>query len=163
MHPILLASLLLLAACTPKDTTRSPNQAATPDTLCFQQITGRDTTSLNLVLADSLVTGFLTLRPYEKDQAQGSLIGTRNGETLTADWQRAGEGITQTHALTLTLSGDTVRWREGERVEQDGKWVLKTPDAGFEYVLTKTDCARPSPYCHSTSETPMPMVVWLWL
>jgi len=92
---------------------------------------------------DSLVTGFLTLRPYEKDQPQGSLSGTRSGEAITADWQRAGEGITQTHALNLRLSGDTLRWREGERVEEAGKWVLKTPDAGFEYVLTKTDCARP--------------------
>lgn len=145
-HSILLAALLLsalLTRCTSKDTTRSPNQTTTPDTLCFQQITGRDTTSLNLVLTDSLVTGFLALRPYEKDQAQGTLTGTRSGETLIADWERSGEGVTQTHALSLTISGDTVRWREGERVEQDGKWVLKTPDAGFEYVLPKTDCARP--------------------
>ncbi|MBC8152570.1 MAG: hypothetical protein H7Z72_06630 [Bacteroidetes bacterium] len=146
-QPSLLAALLLpalLTSCTSKDSTRSSAQtAAIPDTLCFQQVVGRDSTTLTLVLNDSLVTGFLSLRPYEKDQAQGSLSGTRSGETITADWQRSGEGVTQTHALNLTLSGDTLRWREGERVEQDGKWVLKTPSAGFEYVLPKTDCARP--------------------
>lgn len=147
IHPCLtLLASALLTACEPKKPAASVEtttaSTAAPDTRCFQQITGRDSTLLRLVVQDRLVTGFLALRPYEKDRAEGEITGTRSGDTLTADWQRAGEGGTQTYALTLTLTGDTVRWREGERVEQAGKWVLAKPGAGFEYVLAKTNCGR---------------------
>lgn len=136
----------LLAACDSKKQPAATGEAtaataAAPDTLCFQQVVGRDSTLLRLVVQDSLVSGSLALHPYEKDRAEGTLTGTRTGNTITAEWQRGGEGVTQAHVLTLTMTGDTLRWREGERVERAGKWVLKTPNSGYEYVLTKTACA----------------------
>jgi hypothetical protein len=140
----LLLAAGLLSACESKKPAASANEASTAptaaDTMCYQQVVGRDSTLLRLVVRDSLVTGFLAIRPAEKDRAEGTLTGTRSGDTITADWQRQGEGQTQTHALTFTMTGDSVRWREGERVRQGGKWTLKNPAAGYEYRLTKTDC-----------------------
>ncbi|GAB4025910.1 hypothetical protein [Spirosoma koreense] len=111
-----------------------------PDTLCFRQVVGRDSTTLQLIIRDSVVTGQLNVLPFEKDRAQGAIQGTLKNNQIIADWQRSGEGVTQSYAVALTLKGDSVTWREGERVEKGGKWILKNPGQGYEYVLMKTDC-----------------------
>lgn len=142
--------LFLLAECggrstqTESTTDSTGTSAATKitqlDTLCFRQVVGRDSTTLRLVIQDSTVTGELRVLPYEKDRAQGSIQGTLRTNQIVADWQRSGEGVTQPYEVVFTLKGDTVTWREGERVEKQGKWVLKNPDQGYTYVLTKTEC-----------------------
>lgn len=107
---------------------------------CFRQVAGRDTTTLFLMINGSDVTGELAVLPFEKDRARGPIRGTlRNGQ-IQADWQRSGEGVAQTYEVTFTMKGDRVTWREGARVEKQGKWVLKTPGQAYEYVLTKADC-----------------------
>ncbi len=121
-------------------TTVSDASAQQSDSLCFRDILSRDTTSLQLVLTGDRASGQIDINPYEKDRARGSFTGTRSGNTITADWQRSGEGMTETYALTLTLSGDSISWGEGERVHQQGKWVLKQPDGTYRYRLAKTAC-----------------------
>ncbi|GAB4035591.1 hypothetical protein [Spirosoma gilvum] len=116
---------------------QSANQ---PDTLCFRQIVGRDSTLLQLVRNGSSVTGELAILPFEKDRARGSIKGIQTGQQITADWQRSGEGITQTYEVIFTLKGDSIIWREGERIEKQGKWILKDPSQSYEYVLMKTNC-----------------------
>ncbi|WP_128547625.1 hypothetical protein [Larkinella soli] len=111
-----------------------------PDTLCFQQVTGRDTTRLRLRISGTTVTGELAMLPYEKDRAAGPLSGTLENQVIRAEWQRSGEGVTQPYVMVFTLKGDAVTWREGERMEKDGKWVLKQPEQGYENRLTKADC-----------------------
>lgn len=110
------------------------------DTVCFRQVVGRDTTALRLVINGSEVTGELAILPYEKDRARGLVNGTLTNNQIRADWQRSGEGVTQVHELTFTLTGDAITWREGERVEKQGRWVLKEPKTGFDYKLLKTEC-----------------------
>lgn len=117
--------------------------SATPDTLCFRQIMSRDTTTLSLTINGDQVSGYLDNKPYEKDRAQGPFQGTVSGSTIQADWQRSGEGTTQPYTLDLTLKGDSISWLEGERLEKQGKWILKDPKAGYNYVLTKIDCSTP--------------------
>ncbi|GAB4005713.1 hypothetical protein GCM10028808_06150 [Spirosoma migulaei] len=147
-----IALLFLLTSCgqrsaktesaTLGDSTVRTNavEKTLPDTLCFRQIVGRDSTTLQLVIKDSIVTGELDVIPFEKDRARGSIHGTRTNNQIQADWQRSGEGVTQAYEVVFTLKGDSVIWRDGERVEKEGKWVLKNPAQGYEYVLLKTDC-----------------------
>ena len=78
--------------------------------------------------------------PAEKDKARGSLTGTLTGQQIVADWQRAGEGMTQVHEVRFTLAGDSLRWREGARIEKGGKWVLVNPQQGYQYALSKVPC-----------------------
>lgn len=141
---LLLPLTFCLISCgdrsTKTDTSASSQVSALPDTLCFRQIMGRDSTLLQLVFTDSLVTGELAVLPFEKDRARGPITGTRSGNEITANWQRSGEGVTQPYQLNFTLEGDSISWREGERIEQAGKWVLKDPGQGFQYTLAKTDC-----------------------
>lgn len=95
---------------------------------------------LRLTMNGSTVTGELAVLPFEKDRAVGPLSGTLANGEIRADWERSGEGVTQPYEVVFTMKGDTITWREGERVEKQGKWVLKNPDQGYQYVLTKANC-----------------------
>lgn len=114
--------------------------ATASDTLCFQQVVSRDTTTLKLVINGQQASGYLDNKPYEKDRARGAFTGTVDNNVIRVDWQRSGEGQTQVYPLNFTRNGDTISWYEGERIEQQGKWVLKDPKAGYKYVLTKITC-----------------------
>lgn len=148
---LLLTLLLFLYGCNQRSTktesapTDSSASASTttvtqPDTMCFRQVVGRDSTTLQLVIKDSTVMGELNVLPFEKDRAKGSIQGVLANNQIRADWQRSGEGVTQSYEVVFTLKGDAVTWREGERIEKQGKWVLKNPAQGYEYVLMKTEC-----------------------
>ncbi|WP_077923691.1 hypothetical protein [Spirosoma sp. 209] len=145
---VLLVTIVNLNACTGRktesaaadSTATQANDAGLSASQCYQQVTGRDTTTLQLTINGSDVTGELLVLPYEKDQARGSIKGTMVNKTIKADWQRSGEGVTQPYLIDFEMQGDSIMWREGERVEEGGKWVLKAPDQGYRYVLTKTDC-----------------------
>lgn len=145
IRPLLLISLALACSCQNRSSnesaaTQSTSPSVAPDTLCFQQIMGRDTTTLRLITHEATATGFLDINPYEKDRAKGSIQGTVKGNQIQATWDRSGEGVTQRYALDFTLKADAITWYEGERVEKQGVWVLKEPNKGYAYVLTKTDC-----------------------
>ena len=146
--PVLAAAMLvLLSGCDNRSasTTASLPAAAAPAAqtrqVCYRQVLGRDTTLVRLRISGAAVTGELAVLPAEKDKARGPLTGTLTGQQIVADWQRAGEGVTQVHEVRFTLAGDSLRWREGARIEKDGKWVLATPDQGYQYVLGKVACA----------------------
>ena len=149
--PVLATVLLaLLSGCDTRSaatTTAPPTETATsaPATqarqMCYRQVVGRDTTLVRLLIDGAAVTGELAVLPAEKDRARGPLTGTLTGQQIVADWQRTGEGQTQTHEVRFTLAGDSLRWREGARTEKDGKWVLVNPAQGYQYVLGKIACA----------------------
>ena len=107
---------------------------------CYRRVEGRDTTTLRLTINGKEVTGELAVLPYEKDRARGPIRGTLSGNQVRADWQRSGEGVTEPYEVVFTLRGDSVTWREGERVQKDGKWVLKDPGQGYSYALTRSAC-----------------------
>jgi hypothetical protein len=111
-----------------------------PGTYCYRQVMSRDTIKLRLRVNGSEVTGELALLPFQKDKAQGAISGTLVNNQMRADWQRSGEGITELYEVVFVLSGDTVTWREGERVQRQGKWILKNPDQGYQYILLKINC-----------------------
>jgi hypothetical protein len=92
------------------------------------------------MINDSTVSGELAVLPFEKDRARGPIEGKLINQQIQATWQRSGEGVTQDYEVVFTLKGDAITWREGERIEKQGKWVLKNPGQGYEYNLLKTDC-----------------------
>lgn len=114
--------------------------AVQADTMCFQQILQRDTTTLRLVVNGTAVKGYLDINPYEKDRARGPVEGRLTGNQIQADWDRAGEGVVQRYAINFTLKGNAITWHEGERIKKQGVWVLKQPRSGYEYVLNRKNC-----------------------
>lgn len=146
LPPVLILLIALGSSCGSRNQAQQTTEVAdskfsvTSDTLCYQQVIGRDSVRLQLFTKGTRVTGSLVLRPYEKDRAQGPVTGTRTGDEIIAEWQRSGEGITQVYAMNFVVTADTVRWRDGERVETGGKWLLKNPEEVFQYKLAKVDC-----------------------
>lgn len=147
----LLFTVLLLSGCgdqsgkTKTGTTATESGsvvAAQTVNVCYRQVTERDTTTVNLVIDGSAVTGELAVMPAEKDRAQGPFKGTLTNDRVVADWQRSGEGVTQVHQVNFTMADDLLLWREGERTEKQGKWVLVNPDKGFQYKLIKVACTE---------------------
>ncbi|QIP16084.1 hypothetical protein G8759_27340 [Spirosoma aureum] len=120
--------------------TSSAETAVAADTLCFQQILKRDTTTIQLIMNGTKATGYLDINPYEKDRARGPIQGTIKGNQIEVNWDRSGEGVVQRYTLDLHLKADAITWHEGERVKKQGVWVLKQPTRGYEYVLNKTNC-----------------------
>ena len=82
------------------------------------------------------------MMPAEKDRAKGPFTGTLANDRVVANWQRSGEGVTQVHEVNFTMVGDSLLWREGERTEKAGKWVLVNPEKGFQYRLAKIVCTQ---------------------
>ena len=130
------------------DTTSSAavNVTTAPDTLCFRQIMSRDTTTVRLVINGEQASGYLDINRYEKDRAQGPFSGKVYPDHIRTDWQRSGEGVTDTYVIDMIHNGDTLSWREGEFIKNpNGKgWVLKDPNSGYQHILTKTDCSSVS-------------------
>jgi hypothetical protein len=143
--PYIVLISLALHGCgsraTPDETQTAVGSApAAPTGGCYRQVTGRDSTLLRLVIEGSAVMGELAVLPFEKDRARGPIRGTLAGSQVRADWQRSGEGVTEPYEVVFSLKGDTVTWREGERVHREGKWVLKDSTGGYTYVLLKATC-----------------------
>lgn len=150
----LVIASLSLHGCVSRSTSTETETAAVTDSVtevasesplasadrCYRQVIGRDTTRLRLVINGSTVTGELAVLPFEKDKARGSIQGTLANNQIKADWQRLGEGTTQPYEVVFTMKGDSIMWREGERVEKQGKWVLQNPEQGYQYVLAKSEC-----------------------
>ena len=140
---VVAAMLALLGGCDNRSaSTTASAPPAQAQQVCYRQVLGRDTTLVCLNISGAAVTGELAVLPAEKDKARGSLTGTLTGQQIVADWQRAGEGVTQVHEVRFTLAGDSLRWREGARIEKDGKWVLATPGQCYQYVLGKVACDK---------------------
>lgn len=137
---VLLA--LLLSGCDNRSASTTVTQAAPAQAqqMCYRQVVGRDTTLVRLLISGTTVTGELAVLPAEKDRARGPLRGILTGQKIVADWQRAGEGQTQVYEVEFTLAGDSLRWREGTRIEKGGKWLLASPGEGYQYVLGKVAC-----------------------
>ena len=146
MRTILYAMMMSLAlpGCGSRSAPGETGSAPPPGTAsaggCYRHVAGRDTTFLRLNVDGAAVTGELAVLPFEKDKARGAIRGTRSGSQVRADWQRSGEGVTEPYEVVFTLRGDTVTWWEGERVRREGKWVLKEPGAGYQYVMVRAAC-----------------------
>lgn len=149
--PVVLLAVSLLTGCGDRSgktdqttTVTESGSAVAPQTVavCYQQVMGRDTTMANVVINGSVVMGDLTVMPAEKDQAKGPFRGTLTNDRIVADWQRSGEGVTQVYEVNFSMVGDSLLWREGERTEKQGKWVLVNPDKGFQYRMAKIICTQ---------------------
>lgn len=124
----LCAVALTAAACSSPDTkkvnsdstaldgtlTAKTGAPKTTDTiaitsLCFVRTEGmksQDSTTINLVMKGSNVTGEMIWTPYEKDSRKGILSGTRKDDMITAVWTFKQEGMTDTIGVEFKLAKD---------------------------------------------------------
>jgi hypothetical protein len=95
---------LAKAASTPKT-----NNTPTIASLCFLRMEGtknQDSTTVELTIKGSTVTGEMHWIPAEKDGRKGVLTGTQTGNTINAMWTFKQEGMTDTMAVKFKLDGN---------------------------------------------------------
>ena len=88
------------------------------------------------------VVGILDYRFKEKDRAQGTLRGRREGDMITALWTHMVEGVTQTQEVLIRLQSDRAVKANGELVQGlDQVLRLKDPAAAsFDESFTRLAC-----------------------
>ncbi len=146
------ALALTVLACQPKakpaeDETSEETETTIADgTTCYLYSEGPDSTFLTLTIDGTDVTGFMAWQPWEKDGARGELVGTLDGNTITADWNYIIEGSEQSEEKVFVLEEDMVGEMTGELTEAEGgKLVLKDPEhAKIGTYLKKAACRADS-------------------
>jgi len=125
---IICAAALAAAACSSPDTKKSISDSTAADgtltattgapkttdttaitSICFVRTEGnknQDSTTVNLVMKGSSVTGEMIWTPYEKDSRKGILSGTRKDGLITAVWTFQQEGMTDTIGVEFQLTKD---------------------------------------------------------
>lgn len=149
-------SLLLIVTCTiscngnepssqRNDTVIEETKVTThksPDVICFST-TGTDTVILRINISDSLVSGTLIYKLYEKDSNKGKLEGKLYGDTLIADYKFISEGIESIRQVAFLIKDSMAIEGYGDIEQKDGKTVfknLKSLDFTHGLPLTKVDC-----------------------
>ncbi|MPR35893.1 hypothetical protein [Salmonirosea aquatica] len=148
-YPLLLATLLLTAACTSEKTdqtdTSQESEAveAAESSTCYAAILGQDTLSLRVERMSDDVTGDLAYNFYEKDDNEGTIEGKMHGDTLLADYTFMSEGTESVRQVAFLKKGDGFVEGYGDMEDQNGKMVFKNTaalDFGSNSVFKKVPC-----------------------
>ncbi len=138
MKTTLIISLLLTAAaCNPntrqttgddtdpadEDTARMTIQI--PETICYENISARDTVTLKVETFPNVVTGTLVYSFFEKDKNTGEIEGKLMGDTLLADYTFTSEGTRSTRQVIFLIRNSVAIEGYGEVVEKGGKMIFK--------------------------------------
>ena len=112
----LFASILVLTACNnnadqpsaaveTKDTSKQDEiKIQVPNTVCYLNVTGKDSIFLKTEIFPNVVTGSLKYKFYEKDNNNGKIDGTLRGDTLIADYTFMSEGVQSVRKVIFLIS-----------------------------------------------------------
>jgi len=112
-----LTSVLVLAACNnnaeqssataeTKDTSKQEEiNIQVPNTVCYLNVTGKDSIFLKTEIFPNVVTGTLKYKFFEKDNNYGEIDGTLRGDTLIADYKFMSEGVQSVRKVMFLITG----------------------------------------------------------
>lgn len=117
--------------------------AVATETTCYAFYFKKDVTAVQLTTEGDKVTGYMEWSPFEKDGGRGTLVGTKSGNMVTADFIFMIEGSKNIEQVVFKLDGDKLLKAEGELVDKGGKLVLKNAaKATYPDIFNKVDCAK---------------------
>jgi len=131
-------------ATTKTDTTKTEEmKIMIPGSTCYTSIMGKDTMNLKVEKFPNVVTGNLSYNFYEKDDNQGTIDGTLNGDTLIASYTFMSEGKSSVRQVAFLISDSTATEGFGPMEEKDGTMIFKALNTisfkeGIKFI--KTDC-----------------------
>lgn len=112
--------------------------------LCFSKME-KDTIFLQMAMHDSVVSGNLNYRLFEKDANSGKIKGKFYGDTLIADYTFMSEGIESVRQVVFLIKDSTATEGFGEMKEENGRMIFtNVHDLNFQngLILKKTDCTN---------------------
>ena len=107
-------------------------------------IQGKDTATLDLVVAGLKVSGNLQYRRFEKDNNAGTMSGTLRDSLIRAYYTFQSEGMTSVREVVFLISDSSLLEGYGEiGVKDDTAKFLNLSDLKFlPTPFVKTDCAN---------------------
>jgi len=112
---------------------------------CYAYTTNKDTVILQISVSDTLVSGTLEYKLYEKDRNKGTIRGSMKGDTLYADYVFSSEGMVSTREVVFLKKDSMLTEGYGERDEINGRLVFKNKtqlDFSGILILQKVDCKK---------------------
>ncbi len=109
---------------------------------CFQRVIHKDTATLKLIMADTIVTGELQYLAFEKDHNNGTIKGIIRDSVIYADYTFKSEGMTSVREVVFKFKENKLLEAYGNVQEQDGKVVFKNRKT-LQYIpepFVKKDC-----------------------
>jgi len=91
---------------------------------CYEMVMKRDTATLQLHVADTIITGRLDYNWHEKDHNTGTIRGYLQDSLIVADYTFESEGMTSVREVIFKLQGNTLLQGFGELKEENGKIVF---------------------------------------
>lgn len=141
-----LATLLLAACSSPNNDTAKTDTVINNDTLakakntptvyslCFLNKKGRDSTSVELVVQGSKVTGQMNWLPYQKDSRKGTIDGILTNDTIHATWTFMQEGMKDTLKLNFLFKNSQLSQKPLKLNTQTGR-EQTDERAGYEIAF----------------------------
>jgi hypothetical protein len=126
-----------------KHTGETIAQIDEPANSCYVGTSGKDSAILNINADGNKIGGTLSYKFYEKDSNQGSVNGTKNGDTLIADYTFTSEGQTSVRQVAFLQKENSLIEGYGDMEEKDGKMQFKSPaklNFGNGFKLEKVPC-----------------------
>ncbi|MEO8853731.1 MAG: hypothetical protein ABI359_08130 [Ginsengibacter sp.] len=112
--------------------------------LCFSKME-KDTIFLQMAVHDSVVSGNLNYRLFEKDANSGKIKGKLYSDTLIADYTFKSEGIESVRQVVFLIKDSIATEGFGEMREENGRLIFtNVHDLNFQngLILKKTDCTN---------------------
>ncbi|MEH6308356.1 hypothetical protein RYH73_22055 [Olivibacter sp. CPCC 100613] len=110
---------------------------------CFlglADVSSKDSTFISLSILDNKVTGKYSWIPFEKDRRTGTLIGTKQGDTLDVVWRFTQEGTQDTLRTVFLLQNDQLKQKPFSINQETGRQFTDDKSA-FSISYQKTDCS----------------------
>ena len=110
---------------------------------CYEMTMKRDTATLNLQVQDTVVTGDLVYRWYERDGNTGTIKGVLRDSLIVADYTFESEGMTSVREVIFRIKDTTLVQAFGELDARQDKVVFRNPSQ-VQYMVdnpfVKVDC-----------------------
>jgi hypothetical protein len=133
---ITLSALYLLSSCTSQENKdEKPGGSSgeikneTSVTNCYQYAGMADTITLTLARTGETFTGTLVYHLKEKDSNTGTILGSKKGDILLADYTFMSEGVQSVRQVAFKQEGNTLVEGYGDIETRDDKVYFKDTDS----------------------------------
>ncbi len=144
---VFLAAIILVSCSNNEQKNQQNSENKRNEKLCFLFTDGlknEDSTSLNIHIQDTLVTGEYNYIPYEKDAAIGTISGVIKDSIIECVYTYSQEGEEFKENLIWKLQSDKILLKTAPAtIDEQGNIVYDSSKFEFNIILNKIDC-KPS-------------------
>jgi hypothetical protein len=141
---IVLVAFVIVSCSNSEQKTNQTGEIRRNEKLCFLMTDGlknEDSTSLNIHIQDTLITGEFNYIPYEKDAAIGTISGVIKDSIIECVYTYSQEGEEFKENQIWKLKGDKILMKSAPAIlDEQGNIAYDSSKYDFNIILNKIDC-----------------------